>query len=61
MENEHLIIKRKRGEDGYKVFSVRVREDIVTRIDELASESGRSRNEVIGMLLEYSIERCKIE
>lgn len=61
MDNEQLIIKRKRGEDGYKVFSVRVREDIINRIDKIATETGRSRNEVIGILLEYSVERCRIE
>ena len=40
MDKEHIVIKKKRGEDGYKVFSVHVREDIVSRIDEIASESG---------------------
>lgn len=57
---DRLIIKR-RGEDGYKVFSVRVREDVISRIDTLAAESGRSRNEMIGMLLEFAVERCDIE
>ena len=61
MDNEQLIIKKKRGEDGYKVFSVRVREDIINRIDTIATETGRSRNEVIGILLEYSVKRCRIE
>lgn len=61
MNEEHLVITRKRGEDGFRVFSVRVREDIVNRIDEIASDSGRSRNEVIGLLLEYAVDRCTIE
>ena len=59
--NDELVITKKRGEDGYKIFSVRVREDIVSRIDKISSESGRSRNEVIGILLEYSVDRCRIE
>ena len=61
VNEEQLVITRKRGDDGYRVFSVRVREDIVNRIDEISSESGRSRNEVIGLLLEVAVDRCRIE
>ena len=61
VNEEQLVITRKRGDDGYRVFSVRVREDIVNRIDEISSESGRSRNEVIGLLLEFAVDRCRIE
>ena len=60
MNEDQLIIKR-RGEDGYRVFSVRIPENLIAKIDSIASESGRSRNEVIGILLEYSVERCRIE
>ena len=61
VNEEQLVITRKRGEDGFRVFSVRVREDIVNRSDEISSESGRSRNEVIGLLLEFAVDRCRIE
>lgn len=61
VNEEQLVITRKRGDDGYRVFSFRVREDIVNRIDEISSESGRSRNEVIGLLLEFAVDRCRIE
>ena len=61
VNEEQLVITRKRGEDGFRVFSVRVRDDIVNRIDEIASDLGRSRNEIIGLLLEYAVERCTIE
>ena len=61
VNEEQLVITRKRGEDGFRVFSVRVRDDIVNRIDVIASDSGRSRNEIIGLLLEYAVERCTIE
>ena len=60
MNEDQLIIKR-RGEDGYRVFSVRIPENLIAKIDGIATESGRSRNEVIGILLEYSVERCRIE
>lgn len=60
MGDERLVIKRK-GDDGYRVFSVRIREDILSRIDKIATETGRSRNEIIGILLEFAVDRCEIE
>jgi predicted HicB family RNase H-like nuclease len=60
MENDHLLI-RPRGEDGYKVFSVRVKEQTLQGIEEVAARTGRSRNELIGMMLEYALPRIKIE
>ena len=35
MEHDELIIKPKRpkGEDGYKVFSVRIKDDTVARVE----------------------------
>ena len=56
---DKIIIKR-RGDDGYRVFSVRVREDVVAKIDTIAKDTGRSRNEIIGMLLEFAVDRCSI-
>ena len=63
MSEDKLIIKPKRskGDDGYKTFSIRVREDIVDKIDDIASKTGRSRNELIGMFLEFAADRCTIE
>lgn len=63
MNEEKLIIrpKRAKGDDGYKVFSIRIKEDIVTRMDEIASETGYSRNELIGKFLEFALDRCIID
>lgn len=63
MENESLIIKPKRpkGEDGYKVFSIRIKEDVVEKIDEIAAQTGHSRNELIGTFIEYALNRCVID
>ena len=60
MENDHLLIKP-RGEDGYRVFSIRVKEQTLEGIEEVARRTGRSRNELIGMMLEYALPRIKIE
>lgn len=63
MEKDDLIVKPKRpkGEDGYKVFSIRVKEETVAKIDRISMQTGRSRNELIGLFLDYAVERCKVE
>ena len=63
MKEDNLIIKPKKakGEDGYKTFSIRIKEDTVARIDEISAKTERSRNELIGLFLEFAIERCIIE
>ncbi len=63
MSKDSLIVKPKRpkGEDGYKVFSIRIKEDTVNKIDDISAKTGRSRNELIGTFLDYAVERCEIE
>lgn len=58
-----LVIKQKspKGEDGYKTFSIRIKESTVESIELLSQKSGRSRNELIGILLEYAIDNCVID
>ena len=62
MEKEKLKISKKllRGEDGYKTFSIRIKNEIVSNIDEISKKTNRTRNELIGMLLEYAIDNCEI-
>ncbi len=63
MGNDKLIIKQKRarGEDGYKTFSIRLNENLVDKIEDISEESGYSRNELIGILLEYAVDNCIVE
>lgn len=63
MSKQELIIKPKRtkGDDGYKVFSIRIKEEIVTRIDEVSAKTNRSRNELIGTFLNYVLDHCVIQ
>ena len=60
--NEKLIINKKKikGEDGYKVFSVRIKDETVNRLNELSKETNRSRNELINMLLDFAIDNSKV-
>lgn len=63
MAHDALIvtIKRPKGEDGYRTFSVRLKETVVSRMDEISKETGRSRNELIGLFLEYALEHYTLE
>ncbi|NBI66916.1 ribbon-helix-helix protein, CopG family [Pseudoflavonifractor sp. 60] len=56
-----VTVKRPKGEDGYKTFSVRLREPMVNRMDEISRETGRSRNELIGLFLEYALDHYMLE
>ena len=60
--NEKLIINKKnlKGEDGYKIFSVRLKDETVFKLNDLSKETNRSRNELINILLEYAISNCKV-
>lgn len=60
MKNESLRIKR-RGEDGTKIISVRIREDILADLDKIAAESNYSRNELINLILSYGVKNIEIE
>lgn len=63
MASDTLIvtIKRPKGEDGYRTFSVRLREAVVNRMDDISKETGRSRNELIGLFLEYALNHYTLE
>ena len=60
MTNEPLKIK-KRGEDGNKVITVRIKEDILAQLDRLAAESNYSRNELINIILSHGVKNIEIE
>ena len=62
-DNDTLIIKPKKykGNDGYKTFSIRIKEELVKSMDSISGKTGHSRNELIGIFLEYAVNHCKIE
>ncbi len=60
MSNEPLVIKR-RGEDGNKIITIRIKEDILRQLDCIAADSNHSRNELINIILRYGIENLEIK
>lgn len=60
MKNDPLIIK-KRGDDGNRIITIRIREDTLAELDRLAAESNRSRNELINLILAHGVKNIEIE
>lgn len=59
-----IKIKKKshrRGEDGYKVVSVRMKDELIARLDVLSEKTNRSRNELVNLLLDAAIDIVKVE
>jgi len=60
MKNEPLKIK-KRGEDGNRVITVRIREETLAAIDKIAEETNYSRNELINLILSHGVKNIEVE
>lgn len=60
MSGNPLIIK-KRGEDGNRIISVRIREETLMQLDRIANETNYSRNELINIILEHGIQNLEIQ
>ncbi len=62
MEDKLIIAKKAlKGEDGYKTFSIRIKDQTVERLDSLAGDTNRSRNELINILLDYALDNCEVK
>ena len=63
MTNSIIITKKQnpKGDDGHKVISVRMKDELVEVLDSLSADTNRSRNELINLLLESAIQIVKIE
>lgn len=59
--DDNLIITKLKGEDGHKTFSIRIRDELVEKLDALAQQTNRSRNDLINTLLTYAIEHCEVK
>lgn len=63
MNENALTIKKNspKGEDGYKVFSIRIKDETIKELEEIANATGRSRNEIINLFLEFGLAHYEIE
>lgn len=62
MRQEIQITRKtaRRGEDGHKIVSVRMPESTLVRLDALSTQTNRSRNELINLLLEAALQNVSV-
>ena len=60
MMNGDTLKIRRRGDDGNKIISVRIREDTLRKLDELSSETNYSRNELINIILSHGVDHIEV-
>jgi predicted transcriptional regulator len=54
-------LKITRKQDDYNIFSIRIKNDIMKKLDEVATNTSRSRNEVINICLEFALNNLDEE
>lgn len=59
-EQKLIITKKLKGDDEHKTFSVRLKDETVARLDDIAKKTNRSRNDLINTLLDYAMNYCEI-
>ena len=60
MADKKLIISSKKFRGDSSVVSVRLPNDMIEKLDTIAEQTGRTRNEIIQKCLAYSIENIEI-
>lgn len=60
VRNEPLKIK-KRGDDGNRIITVRIREETLAELDRISTEANCSRNELINLILSHGVKNIEIE
>lgn len=62
MDNKLIITKKHlQGEDGYKVFSIRMNKETFSELEEISAKMNRSKNEIINLLITYALQNYKTE
>ena len=60
--NKKLIIRPRRAALGKtSVVSVRLSDDMIKRLDNIANETGHSRNELIQLCVEFGLDNMEIK
>lgn len=60
MDNK-FIIKPKKNYGESSVVSARLPNELIKELDSLASRTGRTRNEIVMMCIEFSLDNVQIE
>lgn len=58
---QKIIVPKRKGDDGYKITSVRIPEELFERLNRFTSGTELSRNEVIITLLSQALDIAEIQ
>ena len=61
MENEKFVVKIKKNYGETSVVSARLPVEIVKKLDTTANNTGRTRNELILMCIEFALTKLEVE
>ena len=61
MENEKFVVKSKKAYGETNVVSARLPISVIKELDKVSNKTGRTRNELILMCIEYALNRLEIE
>lgn len=61
MENDKFIVKSKKVYGETSVVSARLPLAVIKKLDQVSTRTGRTRNELILMCIEYALDRLEIE
>ena len=61
MEKEKFEVTSKKYKGDSSVISLRLANDLISKFDEIAKETGRTRNEIFSMALEFALENLEIK
>ena len=60
MDKPKLQIKPKNYTEESTIMSMRIPKDMIRDLDAVAAKTGRTRNEIIAMSLEFALENMEI-
>ncbi len=58
---KRFIIESQKYRGDTTVISLRIQKDMLDELDELAAKTGRKRNEIIIMGLQYALENLEVQ
>lgn len=60
MATDKFYVKSKTYTGNTSVISIRVSNELITKIEEVSKDTGRPRNEIISMALEYALNNIEV-
>ena len=59
--DEKLIINPKKFKGDTSVISLRLPNELIKRFDSISKQTGRTRNEIIQLCLEFAVDKLEIK